>query len=438
MTKLNTAKVNEVREVLSNYIDGINAITVLRERVQTAMEKVIDPSKVKIILDKKADIDILETSELISFFRVIFSQIKDDNFNPDNFIIEENKPKARSAKSANGKKEYKAIHNNNVFHPKFKDKFLSEHRVNGKPYAEETKRVAIALFGKVGKIENYYKKDVYEFDNNQFEEVLMSLKATTLRSLQNSISTLEQYIDFAIKEGRVPKDIGNIASRYNSSEVIDPFLDKKAEENMIFTKEEIDALSGYAENVQDGVILSLIFDGVSHKRKFLELRKIRIQDVDLDDLVINIPALVDEDSGEELPPRQVPISIHTRSLIKEAMKEDMKYISIGGKTRRSYKVAESDFILRGLRDNFQIKWENVHQRIIRIAKTEGYDYLNATNISYSGQIHYARELMKGGMPIDEVCDEIVKRFNLNETESKSAQFYLKQRIEKANQILGKI
>lgn len=417
MTTVNMDKVKEVAQKLDSIIQGVNQIAVLRDRVESAMVQVVDPEKVKAILDKESSVEILTEEETISFFRVIFNQIKDETFNPTNFIIEE------SSKATKGK----------MFHAKFKERFLDEHRVGDKPYAEETKRVARVLFGKIASTETYYNKDVYDFNSNQFEEILVLLKATTLRSLQNSISTLEQYIDFAIKEGRVSAEKGNVAFNYNNAKDITGFLDKKAQENMIFTKKDIDFLSGYAENAQDGVILSLIFDGVSYKRKFVELRNIRIQDVDMDNLVINIPQLVDEDTGEVLPKRNVPISNETARMIRSAM-DEKKYASLKGVVKRNYSIAESDYILRGLRMNYQIKWENVSQRILRIAELENYPYLNATNIAYSGQIHYARELMEKGLSIDEACAEMIKRFNLSDNES--AHFYLKARIEKANNILA--
>lgn len=433
MTKLNVEKVNGVKGHLDSIIDGINSIGVLRDRVQEAMDKVIEPAKVNAVLSKKADIDSLESEEVLSFFRVIYDQIKDGTFNPDNFILD-NDNEIELVRNEEGKIDRtKAINNGNVFDPKFKDRFLTEHKVNGKEYANETKRVAVILFAKTGIIERQYQKDLYDFDSVKFEQVLKSLKATTLRSLQNSVSTLEQYIDFAINDGKASSDKGNIATRYNRGSVLSDFLDKKAEENMIFTKSEIDSLSGYADNAQDGVILSLLFDGVSHKRKFVELRNLRWQDVDKDNLVINIPQLVDEDTGEILKERQVPISHNTRMMIDSAVAET-KYVSIKGENKRNYKIAESDYILRGLRNNYQIKWENVAQRILRIAKNEGYPYLNATNIVYSGQIHYARELMNDGMDIDDACREVMKRFDINDNES--AFFYLKGRIEKAKLILS--
>ncbi|PAD25227.1 hypothetical protein CHH62_13125 [Niallia circulans] len=310
-----------------------------------------------------------------------------------------------------------------MYNQEFKEEFLDY-----KGYSEDTKRVTRVLFGKIAKIEREKNQDIYEFDKPSLELVLKELKASTIRSLQSSISTIDQYINYAIDKNKINKVKSNVASFYGKKEVIAKFLDKSAEENMILPKAEIDDLSGYAENAQDGVILNLLFDGVSHKRKFIELRNICIQDVDQESLVINVPQLKDGETGELLSSRTVPISKETLRMINAAMKEK-KYASVNGKTSRSYTIAESNYILRGLRNNHQIKWENVSQRIIRIADLEGYPYLNATNIAYSGQVHYVRELMENqGQTIDEACRNIMKRFNIRDNDA--AFFYLKARVEK--------
>ncbi|MEH7210211.1 hypothetical protein V7094_29070, partial [Priestia megaterium] len=301
----------------------------------------------------------------------------------------------------------------------------------GEPYAESTKRVVKVLFGKTAKIESDYNKDIYELDNNQFEEILLSLKAKTIRSLQNSISTLEQYIDFAIKEGKTKE--GNIATKYNNKDRISHLLDKKAEESMYFTKKDLDTIAFRAENSQDGVIINLLSDGLSHRHKFIELINLKKQHLDKLNMVINVPELVDPDTGEIYPPRQVPVSEATVKMIDRAMDLSEKYVSITGKNRREYKIAESDYILRGLRDNYQIKWENVNQRILRISEIEGYDYLNATTISYSGQIHYVKEYMEDGMDLDSAIKQVIKRFNLGDNEA--TFFYLKGRFEKAKKVI---
>lgn len=295
-------------------------------------------------------------------------------------------------------------------------------------YSEDTKRVARILFRKIAKIEREKNQDIYELNRESIELVLKELRASTIRSLQNSISTIEQYINYAIQSGKI-NNRDNIASFYSKKEDIAKFLDASAEDNMILTQSDIYGFGRYAENAQDSVILNLLFDGVSHKRKFIELRNIRRQDVNEDTLTIHVPELVDGDTGELLPPRTVPISKETLQMIHAAIKET-KYTSVTGKTSRSYKIAESDYIVRGLRNNYQIKWENISQRMIRIADLEDNPYLNATNIAYSGQVHYTNELMQTqGQSVDEACRNIMKRFNISD--NNAAFFSLKARVEKA-------
>ncbi|MBT2736196.1 hypothetical protein [Bacillus sp. ISL-7] len=420
--KLSYDKLKKEKEFINKTIHDISSIEVLRNRIEKELSAVIEPNVAKAIFNGTKDIFSLSNNEMYSFLALLYKKTKDEKLNPFNY-------KQTAAIMANiGKTQQK------IYNPEFKEKFLADHTVKGKGYSEETKRVVRSLFGKIGKLERYNEQDIYEFNRHSFELVLKELNATTVRSLQSSISSLEQYINFAIKEGKIDKSKGNVASLYSKSKEISRFLNKEAEENMFFTKQEIDTLAAYAENSQDGVILNLIFDGVSHKNKFLELRNIRIQDCDFDEMIINIPQLVNEDSGEVYPPRQVPISASTKLMIKRAMDFDEKYVSIKGNSSRNYKIAVSDYILRGLRNNYQIKWENVAHRILRIAEVADYPYLNATNIAYSGQIYYAKQLMElEGVTVDEACKRIIKRFNISDNES--AYFYLKARIEKANKIL---
>ena len=400
------------------------------------MKREVDVATVKSVLSQEVKVEDLKGNEILAFYRAVFKVLKDDTFNPESILVESptNKRKERNVPSKEPK-VYLAINDERVYNAEFKDKWLSEHRtIKGEPYKDETKRVAISMFGKIGHLEERYDKDVYDFSAIEFEDVLSELGATTLRSIQNSVSKIEQYINFAIEEGKLNNpENGNVASLYSSRDKLTNFIDIKAIEGMFFSKREIDTTSDYAINAQDGVILNLLFDGVSHKNKFIELTSVTIKHVDFDEMVINIPQLetINEDTGEiqTLPERQVPISEHTAKMINRAMKDD-KYISLKGDSGRKYKIAESDYILRGLRNNDQIKWETIQQRILRISEVIGHEYLNATNIVYSGQIHYARELIKEGATVEEACRTIIKRFNIGDNDS--AYFYLKSRIEKSN------
>ncbi|MBT2278855.1 hypothetical protein J7E51_12865 [Priestia megaterium] len=423
MIQIDYEKIKKEIKYINKIINEINSIEIIKNRIESELSSCLEPHIAKVIFNRRENILSLSNEEMFLFLDLLYKKTKDERLNPKNYKQIDKEIYIKKAQQK-------------MYNPEFKEKFLEEHVVNGRSYSDETKRVVRSLFGKIGKLERYNEQDIYEFNKYSFETVLKELGATTIRSLQSSISSIEQYINFAIKKEKIDKAKGNVASKYSKKEDISQFLNKEAEENMIFTKGDIDALAQYAENAQDGVILPLIFDGISHKNRFLELRNICIQDCDFNEMVINIPQLTDEETGEIFPPRQVPISNTTKMLVQRAMDFDEKYVSTkaDAKTSRKYKIAESSYILRGLRNNYQIKWENVSQRILRIADINGYPYLNATNIAYSGQIHYARKLMEEeGLTVDEACRSIIKRFNISENES--AHFYLKTRIEMANKIL---
>ncbi|MGM2837009.1 tyrosine-type recombinase/integrase, partial [Bacillus cereus group sp. Bce025] len=81
------------------------------------------------------------------------------------------------------------------------------------------------------------------------------------------------------------------------------------EENMIFPRKAVMSIANDAENPQDGVILALIFDGVSNRNEFEELINLTEDDIDFDDKVIH------------LENREVKMSQNTATLVKNAIKE---------------------------------------------------------------------------------------------------------------------
>ncbi|HDX9578406.1 TPA: hypothetical protein ROX88_001937, partial [Bacillus pseudomycoides] len=158
-----------------------------------------------------------------------------------------------------------------IYQREFKNVFLTS------KYSVDTQRVAKALFKKTGEIEKRKDKDLYTFNEEELAETFKSLKAKTIRSLQDKISTVERYIDFAKQNGRTKI---NYAALFDSKDKLEKLIDKEAEENMIFDKGKIMDMAMSAGNVQDGVILGLLFDGVSHKNEFEELINLTKDNVD--------------------------------------------------------------------------------------------------------------------------------------------------------------
>ncbi|HDX9580273.1 TPA: hypothetical protein ROX88_003906 [Bacillus pseudomycoides] len=119
------------------------------------------------------------------------------------------------------------------------------------------------------------------------------------------------------------------------------------------------------------------------------------------------------------------MSIETSILVRRALEEDT-YVSIKGETSRRYKIAEGINVLRGLRGKAKVKGQIISQRILRIAEIFEYPYLNATTVSYSGQLYYAIKLINDGKSIDDAVPIVIKRFGMND--NPSSRLYLKTRV----------
>ena len=298
-----------------------------------------------------------------------------------------------------------------IYQREFKNTFLNS------KYSYDTQRVVKALFRNTEEFETLYGKDLYDFNYDELKAVLKSFKTTTIRSLQNQVSTIERYIEFARKNGKTTLKGVNYAKKFDSKDVLENLLDKDAEENMVFDRDEIMQMAMMSDNAQDGVILGLLFDGVSHKNEFEELTNLSKDNIDM------------ENKRIKLLDRTISMSTKTAVLVKGALDQTENYTSITGDNVRNYKIAEGNNILRGLRGKNKIKGDIVSQRIVRNSEINDYDYLNATNISYSGQLHYVKQLIEEeNDEVEEAIDKALYRFGM--PINTSSQYYLKERIDK--------
>lgn len=295
-----------------------------------------------------------------------------------------------------------------LYQKKFKNQYL------GLNYDDvETVRVTKQLFLNSYRLEMELDKDFYDFSRKEAEAFLYSLKAKTENSLRNIIPKLSSYLNFAIEQG---VSINKVNYYREISDKKSEFLDKEAEENMIFDKDEIMAMAEESDNPQDGVILSLLIDGLSPKNEFEELINLKSSDINFEDNVI------------KLADREIPMSDETVLIVKDALRQDT-YFSIFGDKTRKYKITKGDFVLRGLRNKLQVKAQIISQRILRISEKFGYEYLNATTVSYSGQLHFAAHLINTEkLTLDEALPIILERFAM--PDNSMSRHYLKNRIVK--------
>jgi len=188
----------------------------------------------------------------------------------------------------------------------------------------------------------------------------------------------------------------------------------------MFKARKIYEIAVSTPNAQDGVILAFTFDGLNVKNDCRELIHLKTKHVDFENNVINVYGDMLDVTNPKT--RQVSISEHTKRLIEKAL-EQKGYASVEGE---KVGLVESDYVLRGIRNDAQVNWEEIHQRIARVAKTTGYEYLNATTVSYSGQLHYTKQLLDSGVELDNAVSMVLQRFGIDD--DNAARFSLKQTI----------
>lgn len=389
---------SSIKKALEEFLKVMEYPT-FKSQLILDLSDIIEEYKIEGIINKKLEIESLSRDEAIAFLRWVYNFTKEEKFNPSEIFVTKN-PNQTTV-------EYYS--KQDLYNSQFKKEFLST-------YSKETQRVTRVLFGKTSILEHGYNKDLYDFSKDELESLLKSLKATTLRSLQNLISKIEQYIDFAIKHKKT-KDKINYAILFDSKGKVNHLLNAEAQENSTFNKKDIFYMAHNSENPQDGVILGLIFDGVNYKNEFEELINLTIDRCNLDGLKINFP-----NRDEALD-----ISDETRTLIKEAF-EQKKYRSINGEVIRNYTLAsDNKHVIRGLRGKAKVKGQIISQRILRVAEFWTEPFLKATTISYSGQLHYAEKLLSQGADGEEVVERVIEKFNISD--NYSARFSVKTRIE---------
>lgn len=311
-----------------------------------------------------------------------------------------------------------------IYNRDFKKVFLSKNYRSNEKTADFVRK----LFKVTYKLEAQWDKDLHDFTFEEAEEVLVSFGAGTKDSLRNIKSKLSVYLDFSIEQGvSINKD--NYFKNLSEKNSTDKYLDKSKEFSSIFDSDEVMAMAMGADNPQDGVILGLLFDGINIRNEFEELTNLNICNIDMEKMVITVNE------------RTFPMSAETSILVKEALDQDMKYTSASTdadsavKTVRNYKIAEGDNVLRGLRGKNTVKGQIISQRILRIAEINDHEYLNATAISYSGQLHYANKLIKEeGCSLEDTIEKVLERFAI--PSNTSSRFYLRTRIERYLQMRG--
>lgn len=301
----------------------------------------------------------------------------------------------------------------------YKMKYLEEHS----SYKEETKRILRVFFRKTAPLEKELGKDLYDFNTLELEEVLKSIKASTVRSLQNTISMIGKYVDYAI-DIKVSNLKENLVYSFSAEEKASKLIDKKSSQGMYLTRDEIMYMATQSINAQDGVIIALLHDGFSHKENFKELVNLKVSDIDWDREVATIESRPEHN-------KEIKLSKETMFLLKEAV-GNSTYLSTkeDSDVARSYEVKETNYVLRGLRPknaDSKIPWRNIHQRILRQSEYFDNEFLTGTSVVISSQVDTAYNLFMEDKDLgDKAIQKALEKWNF--PYNKASLFALKKKV----------
>src|SRR5699024_3515932 len=169
--------------------------------------------------------------ELSSFIHKIYDMTKDNRVNPDKLLKEKAKENTKTKPEAKTMYEMPNLYHDYDFKLGYVD-----HQY---PESQSTKKAVMTLFRKSAPMEKELGKDLYDFDIGEMEKFIRSLKITTIRSLHNTISKIEVYINYALSKGMTKYEM-NSAEKFDNKKVLEPLLD---DAEIIFDMEEIMAIA---------------------------------------------------------------------------------------------------------------------------------------------------------------------------------------------------
>lgn len=254
---------------------------------------------------------------------------------------------------------------------------------------ESTKSIMLYDFYKSAKIERQYNKDLYAFFDDEIDDLLLSIGSDNISSINRIVSVYKDYINWCIREGQRGKyeNGENRMEIFQATKNMSKYISNKRVKNKFLTKEELDDLINYLVNPMDQAFVLAIYEFIAGEQLY-ELRSLRMEDVDVENKKVKI---TDIDGNT----RVQNISSKLVQLLQEA-NETKTYISKNGETdlndsRNTRKLSESGYIIRSLarksNENEMMPYGSLSQKMVRIKKYTGYDFITANSLQDTRVIH---------------------------------------------------
>jgi integrase len=305
-----------------------------------------------------------------------------------------------------------------VFNEEIKKMFMDN-------YDKSTQVSLVHIFKKSSELEEMLKKDIYEFNREELDDLFMSFGSRSEVSVASRISVINKYIDFAIEQGFVPSGI-NLVKNFSGEEYYKKYISKVAENRMILSKEDIKNLtygsSAFCNNAQDAaIIVSLFVGGRGRQEKEFtleELRNLKWEDCNEENNTVTFT----RDNGET---RIVPVETYVLEILKDANAQE-KYLRNNGevsdwsamKKNNEMNLINTGYILRPTKKGIagKVTKGTIVQRLNTIKQLYGNPFISVTNIWLSGMVEYGKKIKaEKGKELDKSdYMEICRRFGHNE------------------------
>lgn len=260
-------------------------------------------------------------------------------------------------------------------------------------------------------MEEYYKKDLYEFTFSEFERFFYAAQPSTITASENFVSQTALYVDWAIEEG--------LTKRINPLTSLDTTWRRKfGKHNLktLWTNMEMNELIKKIPEPQIAVVLSLLFNGVRGKN-LSELSNLKESDVNYDEKKLT---LTDEDGKTRvIEVDQLCIDIIRLANAQEYYKSLDYYFSNKKRKKRSHLI-DTPYILRKGKNSASktdyVDSGQIHKRLEDVQEWFGEYKMNPHTLVQSGRLAYAFELyMDNNRVFDqELVDKVFEKFKMED------------------------
>lgn len=308
--------------------------------------------------------------------------------------------------------------NNSLFNEEIKNTFL-QNMIETEQITEETSKSYMRIFNKTYNDETALGKDLNRFNLKELESILYGFKANNRNTIESYGRIISSYLNWSVKTKLTKK---NLLSDLRPTD----FEKYLTNEETYFTDRQLRRYEDFCKNLQDAVLLRLLFMGVGGKQ-MSEIRNLKKSDVDFEGNRLKLTNTLKagrDGLPEKYTERWIDVDDRTLALVDGAIRQKT-YIKRNGDLKqtennniRPYSdLVDNDYVVRASitkTDNWHTPVDKfvIYRRIQVISEGLGIPDLTAKYIQRSGMIYHMNELIKD----DEVSLDDLKivadRFNL--------------------------